>query len=167
MLCALQFFMEVILIENRNIKLIMKKIKSIKNLSVVLLLASTSILLLSGCASITRGTKEVLVVNSEPMNACVHLSNGMVGTTPASFKIPRDSVVTVVIDKPGYKTAVVHVNHEFATAGGVGMAGNILFGGIIGIGIDAVSGATQDLTPNPVCVILEPISHGQELAADF
>lgn len=142
------------------------KIKLIKNLS-VLLLISASIFLLSGCASITRGTKEVLIVNSEPMNASVRLSNGMVGTTPASFKLPRDSVVTVYIEKAGYKTAVVQVNHQTATSGGVAMAGNLVFGGLIGGGVDLATGATQDLTPNPVYVKLEPISPCREFVSRF
>lgn len=137
----------------------MKNIKLIKNLLAVLLLASVSTFVLSGCASITRGTKEVLIVNSEPMNARVRLSNGMMGVTPASFKLARDSVLTVTIEKEGYRTAVVQVNHETANAGAVGMAGNIVFGGIIGAGVDAVSGATQDLTPNPVYVVLEPLCY--------
>lgn len=145
----------------------MKKIKLLKNLSVVLLLASVSTFILSGCASITRGTKEVLVVNSEPQNAQVRLSNGMVGTTPASFKLPRNSVVTVVVEKPGYRTATVQVNHQTATPGGVAMAGNLVFGGIIGGGVDLATGATQDLTPNPVYVILEPICCRREFVSNF
>ena len=34
-------------------------------------------------------------------------------------------------------------------------AGNIIFGGIIGLGVDAVSGANMSLSPNPVEVNLE------------
>lgn len=145
----------------------MKKVKLVNQFSLVAILAIVSMFALSGCASITRGTKEVLVVNSEPMNARVRLSNGMVGTTPATFKIARDSVVTVVIEKPGYQTATVQVNHQTASAGAAGMAGNIFFGGIIGAGVDAMSGATQELTPNPVYVILEPLSCGRAPASDF
>ncbi len=145
----------------------MKNTKLIKNLSVIILLASTSLFFLSGCASITRGTKEVLIVNSEPMNAHVRLSNGMTGITPASFKLARDSVLTVTIAKEGYKTAVVQVNHETANAGAAGMAGNLIFGGIIGAGVDAVSGATQDLTPNPIYVILEPAYCKREFVSNF
>ena len=36
------------------------------------------------------------------------------------------------------------------------MAGNILLGGFIGIGVDATSGALNDLTPNPLQIILQP-----------
>jgi hypothetical protein len=33
---------------------------------------------------------------------------------------------------------------------------NVLIGGVIGIGVDAVTGASQDLKPNPLHVVLEP-----------
>jgi hypothetical protein len=36
------------------------------------------------------------------------------------------------------------------------MAGNVLVGGLIGGVIDANSGATQELVPNPLRVTLEP-----------
>jgi hypothetical protein len=35
------------------------------------------------------------------------------------------------------------------------VAGNVLVGGVIGLGVDMVTGASQDLTPNPVTVVLE------------
>lgn len=133
----------------------------------MLLLALNSTLLFSGCASITRGTKEVLIVNSEPMNAKVRLSNGMSGTTPASFKLPHRSCVTVFIEKEGYKPATVQVDNQIATAGAVGMAGNIFLGGIIGAGVDAMSGATQELVPNPVYVVLEPLSYREKSVSRF
>jgi hypothetical protein len=38
------------------------------------------------------------------------------------------------------------------------MAGNVILGGIIGAGIDAASGATKRLKPNPVVVTLTPVA---------
>lgn len=35
------------------------------------------------------------------------------------------------------------------------MAGNLLLGGIVGIGVDAVTGAALDHYPNPVNIALE------------
>jgi hypothetical protein len=35
------------------------------------------------------------------------------------------------------------------------MAGNVLVGGLIGVGVDAASGATKELKPNPLAVTLE------------
>ncbi len=65
------------------------------------------------------------------------------------------SELVVTISKPGYHTARVNVTSEASGAGGAGMAGNILVGGLIGVGIDASSGAMLDLPPNPVAVALE------------
>ena len=36
------------------------------------------------------------------------------------------------------------------------MAGNVIFGGLIGIGVDAATGAALDLIPNPLVVKLTP-----------
>ena len=36
------------------------------------------------------------------------------------------------------------------------MAGNVLIGGVIGVGVDSVSGATLDHSSNPVLVELVP-----------
>ena len=44
---------------------------------------------------------------------------------------------------------------EVVGAGAAGVAGNVLLGGVIGIGIDAATGASKDLKPNPVEVELE------------
>jgi hypothetical protein len=41
-------------------------------------------------------------------------------------------------------------------SGAAGFAGNILAGGLIGMGVDAATGAAQDHKPNPVIVTLRP-----------
>ena len=46
------------------------------------------------------------------------------------------------------------------------MAGNVLVGGIIGVGVDAASGAALDLTPNPVVVTLQPLGEQPKSADD-
>lgn len=109
---------------------------------------------LSGCATMTRGTTEALVVESEPSGAKVTLSNGMKGTTPTSFKVKRKKDLIITVSKPGYESATINVTPQIASAGGAGMAGNILFGGIIGVAVDASSGAMNELKPNPVKVTL-------------
>lgn len=133
----------------------MKKISTYKVCAMLIAVAATFIF--SGCATITRGTKEVLIVDSKPSNAFVRLSNGMTGYTPASFKVARDSFLTCTIEKEGYHSSIVQINHQTAGGGAAGMAGNVIFGGIIGVGVDAMSGATQELTPNPLFVELEPL----------
>lgn len=118
---------------------------------VVLLMGS-----LAGCATITRGTTDVLVVNSTPGGAQVKLSDGQECTsTPCSFKLPRKSELNVLVSKSRCKPQQVRVTNKVAGSGGAAMAGNVLFGGIIGAGVDAGTGAMLELVPNPVEVELE------------
>lgn len=104
----------------------------------------------TGCATITRGTKDTLVVESDPAGANVTLSNGMTGKTPTSFKLPRKHPLTVTIAKEGYETLTINVNSQVSGAGAAGMAGNVLVGGLVGAVVDPLSGAMKDLRPNPV-----------------
>ena len=115
--------------------------------------------LTSGCATITRGTTDTLVINSDPVGADVKLSNGMSGKTPATFTLPRKDNVVVKVEKAGYEPVEVSVTPQVSGAGGAGMAGNVLLGGLIGAAVDAGSGAMHDLLPNPVDVRLVPLSY--------
>ncbi len=111
-----------------------------------------------GCASITRGTTDTLIVESVPIGASVNLSNGLNGKTPATFVLPRarDIVVTVSLD--GYETVTVSVVGQIDSTGSAAMAGNVVFGGLIGAAVDASTGAIKSLKPNPVSVTLTPAS---------
>jgi hypothetical protein len=108
----------------------------------------------TGCASITRGTKDNLQVTSVPSGAQVKLSTGQTGTTPVTFTLPRKKGLSVEVSKTGYTSQTIFVNSKFATGGGVALAGNALFGGLIGAGVDGLTGATLSLKPNPVSVNL-------------
>jgi hypothetical protein len=113
---------------------------------------------LAACATVTRGSNDAWVVNTEPSGAKVETSNGhQCPSTPCAIKIKRKSEFTATITKAGYKPATVNVTHKTANAGAAGVAGNVLLGGVIGLGVDMYSGASQDLTPNPVSLKLEPV----------
>jgi hypothetical protein len=77
----------------------------------------------------------------------------------------RKNSVVVDITKDGYEPMRVNVLSQVAGAGAAGMAGNVVFGGIIGAGVDAATGATKQLKPNPVVVTLTPNSAGSPVAA--
>lgn len=113
---------------------------------------------LPGCATITRGSSEAFVVESTPSGADVRLSSGEVCKTPCTLKKKRKDNFVVFIKRDGYEPAEVSVISETAGAGAAGMAGNVLLGGLIGVGVDAATGATKKLTPNPVRVTLNPVS---------
>jgi hypothetical protein len=117
------------------------------------------VLLFTSCATITRGVHEKLSVMSDPPGANVTLSTGERGVTPAKFvKERRTDSFTVTVSKPGYASQTIKVESKFGGTGGGAMAGNLLLGGAIGMGVDAGTGAYKSLYPNPVSVHLVPTS---------
>ncbi|WP_375284958.1 hypothetical protein [Marinicauda pacifica] len=71
--------------------------------------------------------------------------------------MPRRSEFVATVERDGYETVQVNVTHQVSGAGGAGMAGNVLVGGLIGVAVDAGTGAMNDLVPNPVVLTLVPI----------
>lgn len=125
---------------------------------VYLALAVAASAAVSGCATITRGTHDAFVVQTDPVGASVKTSNGFsCDSTPCSMRMERKSEFDVTITKAGYKTWTGHVTHKTAGGGGAAMAGNVLVGGIIGAVVDGNNGATQDLTPNPLIIKMEKL----------
>lgn len=115
---------------------------------------------LGGCASVSRGTSETISVATTPSGAEATVSGldqPFVCTTPCAFTTARSADLTVSIVKEGYEPQVVPLTKEITTTGGAGFAGNLLLGGVIGMGVDAATGAAMDHKPNPVIVTLKPI----------
>jgi hypothetical protein len=127
------------------------------SLSPRLLVALAATVAASGCATITRGTTEAWTVETDPVGASVSLSSGENCTTPCTLKKKRKDAFQVTLKKDGYQSVETQVLSQTSGAGAAGMAGNVIIGGLIGIGVDAASGATKDLKPNPLVVKLEPI----------
>lgn len=112
---------------------------------------------LGACGSITRGTTEKMAFLSEPPGAAMTTTKGYAcPATPCSLEVDRSDEFDVTFVKPGYRPEIVPVRTKVVGAGAAGMAGNILAGGIIGIGVDAATGAAMDHVPNPVSVTLVP-----------
>lgn len=146
-----------------------------------LLVAALLALQVGGCASVTRGWDEQLQFTSEPSGAEVKTlieppqaterndSGGVyvpavrrdplpgpACVTPCVMQVARRDTVIATFTKPGYAPQTVRVETRIAGTGAVGMAGNVLVGGIVGVGVDAMSGATLEHYPNPVAVSLQP-----------
>ena len=113
-------------------------------------------LTLSGCATVVRGTTESVAFDSQPAGAEVRLSTGPACTTPCALVVKRNEEFIATFTKPGFRAQQVEVKTQLTGGGAAAGAGNILAGGVIGIGVDAATGATLDHTPNPVQVTLVP-----------
>src|SRR5436305_9499028 len=111
---------------------------------------------LGGCASVTRGWSEQVQITSEPEGAEVRTSLSQQCVTPCTLTVQRKDEFSVSFAKPGYRPQTVQVGTKVAGAGAAGFAGNVLVGGIIGMGVDAASGATLEHWPNPIVAVLQP-----------
>ena len=115
---------------------------------------------LGGCASVTRGTTETISISSTPAGAEATVSgldNPTVCMTPCAVVAKRSADISITFAKPGFETEVVTLTKEVPATGAAGFAGNIIAGGLVGMGVDAVTGAAQDHKPNPVMIELRPI----------
>jgi hypothetical protein len=111
----------------------------------------------SGCASIVEGTDQTVTVQTDPSGATCELKRdganiAVVNPTPGSIVIGKSKDdVSVICDKDGYQRTASSLRSEFQ-----GMTfGNILFGGLIGVAVDAGSGAMNEY-PSQVTLILPP-----------
>lgn len=116
-----------------------------------ILALAVAIPFLTGCATIISGSNQKVNVNSTPSGAMARVDGNLAGVTPTIFTLERKVDHTVEISKVGYRTATVILRHTMNGA----TAGNILAGGFIGIGVDAISGAMYKLVPDRVDVTLE------------
>ncbi len=125
-------------------------------LAVVLCLAAS----VSACGSITRGTTEPVAFVSDPPGAQMIASKDGYAcpVTPCSLNVGRADEFDATFTKAGYQPTTVPVRTKVVGTGAAGMAGNIIAGGIVGIGVDAATGAAYDHTLNPVSVTLVPDS---------
>ena len=120
------------------------------------------VFLLCGCATVLRGTKDSVRIESDPPGATVILSNGMTGVTPVTLDLPRKTHYQVEFRKEGYKTQYYTIGPMLSKAGHRATAGNALIGGAIGGFIDGSTGAAYDLFPNPLVVKLPPVAPAKE-----
>ncbi len=126
-----------------------------------LLLAAAIAVPCVGCASVTRGTTENISIASTPAGATAEISGLDIPTacvTPCVVQAKRNADITVTVNKDGYEAQTIPLTKEVPGTGAAGFAGNILLGGLVGMGVDAVTGAAQDHKPNPVIVTLQPLA---------
>jgi hypothetical protein len=93
---------------------------------------------MGACAMVTRGTTEQITFDSEPP-AAMRTSTGLTcPTTPCTLQVDRKSEFVATFSKDGYASQDIMVQTRVAGSGAAGFAGNVLIGGIIGMGVDAV-----------------------------
>lgn len=123
---------------------------------VVLTLLAALVLLSSGCASIVHGSGQEVPISSDPTGADVYVDGEDVGKTPVTPNLKRKRAHQVTFEKPGYRTEHRVIHRVLSGA----VAGNILAGGLIGWGVDAVTGAQWRLVPEQLHAELDKLPEG-------
>ena len=107
-------------------------------------------LALTACASIMHGTSQDIGISSSPTNATVTVDNLTKAQTPFVAKLSRKDNHIIHIAADGYAPADLTLTRS--TSGWVW--GNIIFGGIIGLAVDAMTGGLYNLTPEQLTTTL-------------
>lgn len=122
---------------------------------------------LSGCATVTQGSTDSVRVMTDPAGATCTLTRdgqviGSVNPTPASVMVSKSRQdIEVNCERAGFLPADGVLSSEFEGA----TLGNVLLGGVIGLGVDAASGALNDYPPS-VALTLIPTAFEDDLERD-
>jgi len=114
-------------------------------------------LLTAGCATLTKGSSQTVTVNTDPTGAVCTLTRegktiAIINPTPGSMPVEKaGDNISVICKKQGYQDAAGTLASEFQEM----TFGNILFGGLIGLAVDAASGALNNY-PEMVTITMIP-----------
>lgn len=128
---------------------------------VLLVVVGSASIALSGCATITKGTTQSVSIDTPgaPGASCT-LTSSAIGSktivTPTSLVLDKGQEnIAVTCKKECFQDAVgIIPSHTESMA-----AGNVIVGGVVGLGVDAISGALNKyndinqfaMVPNPSC----------------
>ena len=127
------------------------------------LLVLSLILTMSGCATIVKGTTQGIPIASDPSRADVIVDGSLRGQTPIDLELKRKRDHLVTIQKEGFQSKSVPIVKDVGGA----VWGNILWGGLIGWGVDATSGAQNNLNPKSISVKLEPSTEASDVKEEL
>src|SRR5690606_12878943 len=112
----------------------------------------STLLMIASCATIVTGTSDTISFNSEPDGATVTVAGRVIGKTPVSVVIDKDTNQAVTFEKDGYKTFTT----QLSTTTNPWFFGNIVIGGLLGSTTDGVSGAIIEYSPDQYFATLTP-----------
>jgi hypothetical protein len=103
---------------------------------------------LSSCATIILGSRQSVGISSMPTNATIFINDIDYGATPRTVDLKKSDAKSfkVRIELEGYEPYETVLTRK--TSGWI--AGNIVFGGLIGLVIDFATGGAYVLTPEQI-----------------
>ena len=124
-----------------------------------LLIVAGLLPVLGGCASIVEGTDQQVTVNTTPEGAKCELTRsgeviGVANPTPQTLTLSKSkNDGSIVCEKAGFQSATAVLDSEFEAM----TLGNLLVGGVIGVGVDAATGALNEYD-SLITVPLTPVT---------
>jgi hypothetical protein len=103
-------------------------------------------MLIQGCATIIKGSKQSVRISSYPSQAAITINGKPYGETPTVARLKRIDSQFIRIEMEGYKPYETMLTRKFNGW----ILGNILIGGLLGIIIDAATGSMYNLSPDQV-----------------
>lgn len=107
---------------------------------------SIPLLFLTSCATIMHGSTQNLGISSNPSYANVWVDRQYVGETPITVCLKRNENHHIRVELDGYQPYEIICTKQMSGW----VFGNVIFGGIIGLCVDAISGGIYRLTPEQV-----------------
>jgi hypothetical protein len=127
------------------------------------LVITLSLFFCGGCATIVKGTHQIIPVSSDPSGAAVLVDGQRMGSSPTTLNLSRKVNHVVTIESEGYEVENIAISRSIGGA----VAGNIVAGGFIGWGVDAATGAQYNLYPESINVRLRKKERSVEKTAAF
>jgi hypothetical protein len=121
-------------------------VRAVIRATVFAVAGTVTLLSLAACATIMHGTNQDVGISSSPTGASVWIDNAERGQTPLITKLSRKDNHVVKIQMAGYQPFEATMTRS--VSGWVW--GNIVFGGLIGLAVDGISGGIYKLTPEQI-----------------
>ena len=111
---------------------------------------------LAGCGLIFNGSRQPIQVQSSPADTKV-TTTPPTGeyTTPTTLNLERKNSYTLRFEKDGYSPATFEIQSR--TSGGIVVL-DVLFTGLVGVVVDAATGAWNKLSPEAATVSLTKLA---------
>lgn len=126
--------------------------------AIVVSAVAVGAMVLAGCATITRGTRQPLYFTGakEAPAVKVTLSDGQNCALPCTLRVKRKADLEATISAEGFKSATVQIPHS--NTGTVALLGNVVIGGVVGIVIDLTNDSLYGHKSNAFRIKLVPTS---------
>lgn len=115
----------------------------------IVLVVSSSLFV--SCSAIINGSKQNVSIRATPIDAEIFVDGELAGTGTAAVKLKRGKEHVIEAKLEGYRVAKVTTDNSITGW----FWGNCIFGGVIGMAVDLITGSAYDVDPEHVSLNLE------------